>query len=257
MDTIDHGLHILFQDGALLAVNKPSGLPVHRGWARSSNNLNRLVSAARGEQAHLLHRLDQGTSGVVLFALTPEVAAAMRAQFDAHRVDKRYLALVRGESPAIGLVDYAIPRAPGEQRVAAQTAFRTLASVATAPRAMSLVEAAPRTGRLHQVRRHLKHLRHPVVNDANHGDNRFNRAVQAAHGLTRLALHALAVRIEHPLTGESLDLAAPLPADLAEPLQRMGFDAALWTTPATCLDDAWPSAVLPVVQGPDQRSAGR
>ncbi|MFH1808303.1 MAG: pseudouridine synthase [Pseudomonadota bacterium] len=236
-------------DDSLLAVDKPSGLPMHRGWARAPQYLDRLLADQLHRDVFLVHRLDQGTSGVVLLALSPDAANAMHQLFNQRCVHKRYLALVRGEPPACGLVDYAIPRAPGKERVSAQTAFRTLATVETQPRAMALVEAAPTTGRLHQVRRHLKHLRHPVVNDANHGDNRFNRAVQAFHGLTRLALHAAAIRFEHPITGVPVTVSAPLPDDLAGPLRHMGFDATLWSEPQRLLDDPWPDSLAAQVTG--------
>ncbi|MDD5306092.1 MAG: hypothetical protein PHU25_02110 [Deltaproteobacteria bacterium] len=112
----------------------------------------------------------------------------------------------------------------------AETFVRRLATVELEPRALSLVEARPREGRLHQVRRHLKHLGHPVIGDANWGRGDLNREVKERYGLGRLALHCASLSFVHPFTLEPLALRAPLPPDLEGPLERMGFAP---TTPAT------------------------
>jgi tRNA pseudouridine65 synthase len=120
-------LEILYRDEALVAVAKPSGLPVHRGWAQRgwtvSGVLARQLELAR---VHPLHRLDQSTSGVLLFGLSPEVARRIQQLFNSRLIHKRYLAVVRGVAPVRGHLDYPIPRAPGEPRVPAQSAWRLL-----------------------------------------------------------------------------------------------------------------------------------
>jgi tRNA pseudouridine65 synthase len=219
------GGETLFRDEWLLALAKPSGMPVHRGWARDAVAL---VDAAREisgvAAAHLAHRLDRGTSGVVLFALDRETARALGALFEAGAVAKRYLALVRGTAPERAIVDHPIPRVEGGSRVPAVTEIRRLAVVEVEPRALSLVEARPRTGRLHQVRRHLKHVGCPVIGDANYGKGALNREVADRYGLRRLALHAASIAFDHPATGARIEIAAPLPDDLAIPLAAMGFE---------------------------------
>jgi len=221
---------VLYRDEALIAVAKPSGWLVHRGWARDGEVLTDHVRRLTGQRTvHPIHRLDRGTSGVVLFALDPETARALNAAFEQGRVAKRYLALVRGTPPDEGVIDHPIRRGRSHDRVDAVTAYRRLATVDAEPRTLSLVEARPRTGRLHQIRRHLKHLGHPVIGDSNYGRTELNRAVAEEYGLRRLALHAMSLEAPHPTTGQPLPLQAPPPRDLEEPLTRMGFLLASFT----------------------------
>jgi tRNA pseudouridine65 synthase len=224
-------LEVLYRDPVLLAVNKPSGMPVHRGWARAPIALVDLVrELTRQEVVRPVHRLDQGTSGVVLFALDRETARAIASLFEAGDVEKRYLALVRGEVKESVVVDHPIPRKEGGPRVPSVTEIRRLATVDAFPRALSLVEARPRTGRLHQVRRHLKHIDHPVIGDANYGKGALNREIAERYGLQRLALHALSIALQHPRTGARIEISAPLQGDLSEPLRAMGFGAESYET---------------------------
>lgn len=228
-DQLDRPLRVLHRDEALLAVDKPSGLLVHRGWGRDPVTLVDLVRRALGGgKVFPAHRLDRGSSGVVLFALDADTAASIAELLSRGEVAKRYLALVRGRPPASGAIDHQLPRRPGGPRVPALTEFRLLHTAHTEPRHVSLVEAVTRSGRLHQVRLHLKHLSHPLIGDANYGKGRLNRALRDAYGLARLALHAAAIELPHPRGGDLLTLRAPLPEDLLLPLERMGFpDAAL------------------------------
>jgi len=161
---------------------------------------------------------------VVVLGLTLDATRRLAEDMRAGRWVKRYLALVRGIAPEAATVDHPIPRTRGGERVPALTRFRRLATAETSPRHTSLVEAILETGRLHQIRRHMKHLFHPVIGDANYGDNKLNRALAEAYDLRRLALHAVSLSLPHPVTGEALDLIAPLPADLLEPLLRMGYE---------------------------------
>jgi tRNA pseudouridine65 synthase len=212
---------ILYQDEHLAVVDKPSGMPVHPGWAPAGETA---VGAARrglGLFVFPVHRLDQGASGALVFALSSEVAAALHPMFEEGRVEKRYLALVRGVAPERVTVDHPISRREGGPRVPAVTEVRRLA---TAER-LSLVEAIPLTGRTHQVRRHLKHLGHPVIGDANYGKGALNRDLAARFGLARLCLHAASVRFPHPVTGAEVFVVAPVPDDLAGPLAALNLRA--------------------------------
>jgi tRNA pseudouridine65 synthase len=223
-------LDVLFQDDALLVVNKPAGLLVHRGWGGDKVVLVSLLRAHTGlGRVYPMHRLDRGTSGLVVCALTPEAARALGGALAHGDVEKRYLALVRGQPPDEGVVDHAIPRQPGGPRVPAVTRFRRLATRPAEPRTVSLVAAWPRTGRLHQIRRHLKHLSHPLIGDVRYGKGELNRAAREKYGLARLALHLQSLTLLHPVTGARLALAAPLPPDLQVPLERLGFTEADWT----------------------------
>ncbi len=217
-------LVVLYRDTDLLVVDKPSGVVVHRGWGHDGPSLVAIVRRDLDARAAApLHRLDRGTSGVVLFALHTDAARLLGGLFQRHEIEKHYVALVRGEAPARANVDHDIPRRIDGPRVPARTAVRRLAVAETEPRWVSLVEARPETGRLHQVRRHLKHINHPVIGDANYGKGPLNRALRDRYGLARLALHARMVGFIHPQTGEKLTFEAPLPLDLVEPYRRMGF----------------------------------
>ena len=144
----------------------------------------------------------------------------MQERFAAGEVEKRYLALVRGIPPEEGVIDHPVPRAPGGPRVPAVTRFRRLATFER----YALVEARPSTGRWHQIRRHFKHLSHPLIGDVRYGKGEHNRLFRERFGLHRLALHALELAFEHPHTGERLRIVAPVPEDLAGPLRAMGME---------------------------------
>ena len=218
-------IEILFADEHVVVANKPSGLLVHRGWADDEDVALFRVRDTIGARVHPIHRLDRGTSGALVFARTTEAAGKLSRSFEAHDVDKRYLALVRGAPPEEGVVDYAVPKTEDTKgpRVAAVTHYRLVAK--SAVDRCALVEARPLTGRLHQIRRHLRHLSHPLVGDVTYGDGRVNRHYRTTYDLHRLALHAASVTFPHPRDGARMTVTAPLPADLAEPLRRLGLAA--------------------------------
>lgn len=220
-------LPVLFRDEILLAVDKPSGLAVHRGAARDRVVALQLVRDRVGRHVHAVHRLDRATSGVLLFALDPATARRMQERFEAGEVEKRYLALVRGIPPEAGLIDHPVPKDEDGPRVPAATEFRRLAVFER----YALVEARPLTGRRHQIRRHFKHISHPLIGDVRYGKGEHNRLFRERFGLHRLALHALELAFPHPGTGEPLRITAPVPEDLARPLRAMGMDVHLVKIP--------------------------
>ncbi len=211
---------ILYRDDVLVAVCKPSGLAVHRGWARDPTYALNEVRDRLGQWVYPVHRLDRATSGVLAFALDRETARNLQAQFQDGRVEKRYLALVRGIPPEHGLIDHPVKTTlRGKDRVPALTEFRRLGTFER----YALMEARPRTGRLHQIRRHFKHLSHPLIGDVRYGKGEHNRLFRERFGLHRLALHALEMRLEHPAGGRPLRWVAEVPEDLAGPLEAMGL----------------------------------
>lgn len=220
---------LLFRDDHLAAFLKPSGLAVHRGWARDATTSLDLAAKTLRCRVFPVHRLDRGTSGVIVFALRSEVAAAMQQLFRANAVHKTYLALVRDTAPESGVIDHPIPNDVGGPRVDAITEFnrRWVGDRA------SLVVCRPRSGRLHQVRRHMKHISHPVLGDTKYGDGKVNRYHRDKYGLSRLALHAASICFVHPVSGASLCLQAPVPDDLACPFARLGIPAEAWQPPAS------------------------
>ena len=230
-------IDVLYQDARLVVVNKPSGLLVHRGWGRDRQTLVSLLREQLGlARVHAVHRLDRGTSGVMVVALDPDAARHMGGAFSARQVFKRYLALTRGEAPERGDIDHPIPAKEGGERVASRTVFRRLAIAQSEPRHTSLVAARPLTGRLHQIRRHLKHINHPLIGDARHGKGSLNRAFHA-YGLTRLALHAEALGFWHP-DGAWCVFQAPLPPSLTEAFLAMGLMSEAWSLPCPSLEEA-------------------
>lgn len=211
-------MQLLFRDARLAVFDKPSGLLVHRGgWADDLDVAMARARDALGAYVHPIHRLDRGTSGALVFALDAATARELSEAFEQGLVEKTYVALVRGLAPEEAYVDHPIPRREDGPRVEARTRVRRLEAIA----GFSLVEARPETGRLHQVRRHLKHLSHPVIGDANYGKGALNRDVRARFGLARLALHALAIRLPDAFGAQTV--VAPLPSDLRAPLLAMGF----------------------------------
>ena len=210
-------LQILYEDAELVAINKPPGVSVHKGWDQGPP----LLPLIRGRvRCHLypIHRLDRPTSGVLLLAKSSAMAGAVQKQFRSRRIDKRYWAIVRGIPPEYGYIDHPIPRTIDGPRVSAQSSFATLYSRGR----YSLVEVKPWTGRLHQVRRHLKHISHPLIGDVRYGKGDHNRVWRAEYGLHRLALHAVRLSLPHPKTGDETIISAPLTPDLAEACDRFG-----------------------------------
>jgi tRNA pseudouridine65 synthase len=214
-------IELLYVDPHVVVANKPSGLLVHRGWDNDDDVAMFRVRDAIRSYVYPVHRLDRGTSGALLFARGKEVAAKLAGAFEEGLVSKAYVALVRGTPPLEGIIDYAIEKREDGPRVPAVTRFRCL-SCSTVDRC-ALVLAHPETGRLHQVRRHLRHINHPLVGDVKHGSGSINRHYRAEYGLHRLALHAHRIAFRHPVTGDPVDVVAPMPMDLASPLARLGL----------------------------------
>ena len=234
-------LEIIYQDDWLVAVNKPSGWLVHRSWLDRDEKVvvMQTVRDQIGQHVHPVHRLDRGTSGVLLFALDRDVGRVLSAQFETQQVDKTYLAVVRGHPEEAGVIDHPLTRqyddyefrAPdtvGEAQ-SAITRYRRLATVELPYRVdryptsrYALLELKPETGRRHQLRRHLKHLAHPIIGDATYGKGRHNRLFQELFGCHRLLLACLEMRLTHPLSGEPLTLTAPLADDFVSVLDALG-----------------------------------
>ena len=218
---------------------KPSGLLVHR-TALASRATAFAVQRLRdqlGRPVYPAHRLDRATSGVLLFALEPAVHARLAAAFEAGAVEKRYLAIVRGWPAEELTIDHALSRLDEDAGGAAggppRPARTHLVRLATAELPVrvdryptsryALVALEPLTGRRHQLRRHLKHIDHPIIGDTTYGQGRHNRLFRERFGASRLLLHALGLALAHPLTGERLTIVAPPPPDFAAVAAALGW----------------------------------
>jgi tRNA pseudouridine65 synthase len=210
---------IVYEDPHCVVVDKPAGVIVHRGWAQDSQTLLKAIGRRLERRVFPVHRLDRGTSGAVLFALDEASARELGRAFAERRVGKAYLALTRGHPPEEGIVDHPVPKAPGEERVPAVTAFRRHATFGR----YALVELRPQTGRLHQIRRHMKHISCPLIGDVRYGKGEHNRIFREKYALHRLALHAFALAFEHPATGQRTEVRVPVSGELRECLDRIGL----------------------------------
>jgi len=216
---LNGAIGVLYEDGELLAVNKPAGLLVHKSKIANDETdflLDRIKEQA-GANLYLAHRLDRATSGVLLLAKSREIAGELGRLFMAREVTKKYLAVVRGWPAADGVVEYPLPgvreRGP---RKPALTRWRTLATV-TVPIEMgrypeqryALVEAMPETGRYRQIRRHFHHISHHIIGDTSHGRGDHNRLWRIHFGMHRMLLHSWRLEFAHPVSGVRVTLIAP------------------------------------------------
>jgi 23S rRNA pseudouridine1911/1915/1917 synthase len=231
-------LRVLYEDGEVVVLDKPAGLTVHPGAGRSSGTLAHHLLDRYPEMAGvggpgrpgIVHRLDQGTSGVIVVARTAGAYARLSRAFAAREVEKRYLAIVYGPPrPPEGTIEAPIDRhrerrkemavVPGGRP--AKTGYRTLGSQA----GIALVELDLATGRTHQIRVHLKHIGHPLVGDPVYGEARWKglpRPIQAPlRDFPRPALHAWRLGFPHPATGEPVAFEAEVPGDFRELWERV------------------------------------
>ena len=222
-------LEILYQDEYLVVINKPSGLLVHKSPIDKHETwfALQLLRDQIGQYVYPVHRLDKPTSGVLLFALNSEVAQMMSLLFRSSEVQKEYIAIVRGYTDDKMLIDHPLKQMldTKEQKKLgitkeaqeAQTAYTRLETVelpygvSRYPVARySLVKLQPKTGRKHQLRRHMKHIFHPIVGDTKHGRGEHNRLYREKFECHRLLLHANRIQFVHPITKKEIAIEAPL-----------------------------------------------
>lgn len=218
-------LEILYKDEYLVAVDKPAGLFVHRSFM-DKNEIYFALQLLRdqiGQYVYPVHRLDRPTSGVLLFALSEDAARLMGQAFTDKKIQKTYYALTRGHLLTCGIVDHPLKEKLdklGDKNVnrdkapqQAQTHYQSLLT-ATLPVSVgkfdsvrySLIKLMPVTGRRHQIRRHLAHLRHPIIGDINYGDNKQNPFFGEFFGFKRLMLIAKTLEFTHPFTKKKITI---------------------------------------------------
>lgn len=212
-------LPLLYLDEHYVAVDKPPGLLVHRtAIDRERDVLLQRLRDQLGHRVYPLHRLDRATSGVIVFGRDSEAAGQLAGEFRDDRVEKRYVALVRGWPPLEGAIERPLVNRDTGRTQSARTRFRRLATVELPipvsrwPTARyALLQVALDTGRAHQIRRHLNGISHPVIGDVAHGDNRHNHLFRDRFGCGRLLLHAWRLGFRHPRTAREVRITAPLP----------------------------------------------
>lgn len=228
-------LEIIYEDAHYVAINKPNGLLVHRTRIAEEKKefALQMLRDQLGYKLYPVHRLDRGTSGVLLFAKTPEAATPMFKAFEDKKVDKTYFAIVRGYTADSETIDNPIKPDKDHKNKLPQDAvthYQRLATVELpipvgryASSRYSLVSISPETGRMHQIRKHFAHIRHYIVGDKRHGDWRHNKMFLEELNSPYLLLHAANLKFSHPFTGEIINIKAQMPDNMLRLCQKFNW----------------------------------
>lgn len=234
MNVTVKSLKILYRDDFYVAVDKPPGIHVHpTPLSRGEKSCMQVLRNQLSRWVYPVHRLDRATSGVLIFALSSEAARKLMEAFASRRVEKRYLAVVRGYTPEEGIINHPLRENKQSAPATAITRFQRLA-VTELPIHMgnfptvrySLVAVFPITGRKNQIRKHFAHIRHPIIGDVQFGDGKHNRLFREQFALHRLLLLATSLNFAHPYTHAPLSIHAPIPLNIREL-----FDCVGWQVP--------------------------
>ena len=220
-------LEILYQDKYLVIINKPSGLLVHRSPIDRHETRFAIQELRNqiGQYVYPVHRLDKPTSGVLVFALDKETAKIMSEQFSSHTMQKEYIAIVRGYTPESGVIEHALTQkydkiadkdsSSEKEPQEAVTEYERLNTIEIdyaigryEKTRYSLVRLLPRTGRKHQLRRHMKHINHHMLGDTKYGRGEHNKFIRSEYDCHRMLLHARSLKMTHPYTKEELYIEA-------------------------------------------------
>lgn len=225
-------LEIVYRDECLIAINKPHGLLVHKSFIASdvSEFAIQILRNQIGQRVTPVHRLDRKTGGVLLFALTDDANKIMNSMFAENRVHKIYHAIVRGYTADNERIDYPLIKEENGVFQEAVTNYETIEKVELPiPHGLfqtsrySLVEVKPDTGRMHQIRRHFDHIRHPIIGDRAHGCNKQNRLFKQKWDMTTMLLHASEIEFIHPYKFEMINIKAPLQGEFVRTMDFLGF----------------------------------
>ena len=243
VDEVAPTLEILFEDEYLVAIHKPAGLLVHRSYLARKERFfaMQLTRDLVGCHVFPVYRLDRPTSGVLLFAKSSESARILCEQFEQHTVTKQYLALVRGNMHEAGELDYALKvelddvadkfAATDKPAQDAVTLYQPLlnseipySSGRYPTSRFGLIKLTPKTGRKHQLRRHMAHLRHPIIGDTTHGDGKQNKFGREHFGVNRLWLIAKSLTFIHPVTKKSMHIETEIEPEWLTVFDLLGWD---------------------------------
>ena len=224
-------LEIIYRDENFIAINKPHGLLVHRSYIAKDVDefaIQKLRDQI-GEVVFLTHRLDRKTGGVLLFALNEKCNILMQKMFANQEVKKEYLAIVRGFTPGKGIIDYPLVNDKGKIQYAV-TEYETLLQSEVnfvigkhQTSRYSFVKVTPKTGRMHQIRKHFAHIYHPIIADRPHGCNKQNRFFKENFGLDTMLLHAQQITFTHPISQQNIIISANLNSQFKDFAYRLGF----------------------------------
>ena len=236
-------IEILFEDDDVVAIHKPAGLLVHRSYLARRERFFAMQLTRDKVGCHVfpVHRLDRPTSGILLFAKSSEMANALCEQFASHSIDKEYLAIVRGNMHDAATLDYALKEElddladkdvdPNKAAQDAVTSYKPIlnseipyASGRYATSRYALVHLSPHTGRKHQLRRHMAHLRHPILGDTTHGDGKQNKFFREHFGINRLWLIAKKLSYNHPRTGKRVAVETELEQEWLTLFDELGWN---------------------------------
>jgi len=235
-------LTIVYQDDYMVAVHKPAGLLVHRSPIdkHETQFAVQLTRDLTGKKVFPIHRLDKPTSGLLLFAFNADTARQLGEQFMNHSIQKTYLAICRGWTNEEGVIEHALRykkdkiadkhRRDDDLVQEAITFYKTLSTTTVdhkigkfEQQRYSLVELQPKTGRKHQIRRHLNHIHHPIIGDVKYGDRHHNHFFNDWLGQHRLYLAATSLSFKHPVSGKTISIEAPLEESFSKTLKQLNF----------------------------------
>lgn len=249
-ETFVQGAHyrvpVLWQDGRLVVVDKPAGMIVHPNqYDRRAPNCVNTLSGLLHRKVQVVHRLDRGTSGIMLFALDKDTASQISTLLRESEITKQYLAIVRGHAPDEGYIDRPLVRGEGQEPSASYTRYQTISrAVVPAPVGeyseawFSLLRITLITGRRHQARRHLQSISHPVIGDSRHGDRLYNEFAASIALGSHMFLRAFSLSFTLPYSGAGLSVQAGLPPAWTHACSLLGFDLPRdWENASVRLDE--------------------
>ena len=230
-------IELIFEDDYLVVVNKPNNLLVHHShYARNIQEASMMeLLNSTNTELHLIHRLDRKTSGIILLVKKKEYISAFQKLFQTSLITKNYLAVVRGYTDDEGKIDSPIRIDESDKYKNALTHFKTLAKIELKnfpvhpyhTSRYSLVMLSPKTGRQHQLRKHMNKISHPIIGDHKYGDRFHNRNFETNFGLSNLFLHAHELIFEHPFLNKKLHLSAKLPDNWSILLNKFNWTISL------------------------------
>ena len=226
-------LEIIYQDNTLVAINKPHGLLVHR--TKLANDVDefamQILRDQLGMRVYPCHRIDRKTSGVLLFTKDNNSNKIIQQMFSDGLISKRYLAIVRGYTSESGIIDYPLKSEVGKIQESV-TNYRTIAQTEIdiplgkqSTSRYSLVELQPQSGRMHQIRKHLAHIHHPIIGDRPHGCNKQNKLFKEKWNMTCMMLHAKSLEFRHPISEDRIQIQANISKEFLRTFSFLRFNS--------------------------------